>query len=133
MTSPTATGSRRRWLGLVLAVTLASIAALSPTGLETNAHRLLAIFLGIVTLWVTEALPIPVTALLVAPALTAAGIAPAKAAFAPYADPLLFLFVGGFFIARAMQRHGLDRRIAGSLLSLSAYAPVPGDSKVRSS
>ncbi|MEM6956917.1 MAG: SLC13 family permease [Myxococcota bacterium] len=102
---------------LGLAAGLFFILVASPTGLEPSAHRLLAIFAAIVVLWVSEALPIPVTALLIAPALVAANITTAKAAFAPYADPLLFLFVGGFFIARAMGRHRLDRRIASALLT----------------
>lgn len=97
---------------------------------EPKAHRLLVIFVAVVTLWVTEALPIPVTALLIAPALIGFGIAPSKEAFAPYSDPLLFLFVGGFFIARSMQRHGLDRRLANSLLTLSMVRTKPSRLRV---
>lgn len=89
----------------------------SPLELDSEAHRLAAVFVAVVILWVTEALPIAVTALLIAPLLVATGVTDAKSAFSPYADPLLFLFVGGFFLARAMARHGLDRRIAESLLA----------------
>lgn len=121
----------RREASIGLALLLALVAqrpfvadALGIEG-EPKAHRLLVIFVAVVTLWVTEALPIPVTALLIAPALIGFGIVGSKEAFAPYADPLLFLFVGGFFIARSMQRHGLDRRLANSLLSLSAVRAKP--------
>ena len=121
----------RREGGIGLALLLALIAqrpfVASALGIEGEplAQRLLIIFVAVVTLWVTEALPVPVTALLIAPALIGFGIVGSEAAFAPYADPLLFLFVGGFFIARSMQRHGLDRRLAGSLLSLSAVRAKP--------
>lgn len=98
---------------------------LAPLPLEPEAHRLAAIFAAVVIAWVTEALPIPVTALLIAPAMVLAGVTDAKTAFAPYADPLLFLFVGGFFIAKAMTRHGLDRRIAKALVSVPGVAGRP--------
>ena len=97
----------------------------APLPLEQNAHRLAAIFVAVVIAWVTEILPIAVTALLIAPAMVATGVTDPKTAFAPYADPLLFLFVGGFFIARAMTRHQLDRRIAMRILSVGAVRGKP--------
>jgi sodium-dependent dicarboxylate transporter 2/3/5 len=57
--------------------------------------------------------------------MIAAGVTDSRTAFAPYADPLIFLFIGGFFIARAMTRHGLDRRIARSLMSLRVVRGSP--------
>ena len=96
-----------------------------PLPLPVSAHHLLAIFVPVVVLWISEALPIPVTALLIAPAMIITGITDASTAFAPYADPLLFLFVGGFFIARAMSRHGLDQRLARALVSLPMIRGVP--------
>jgi len=103
-------------VGLFLAPLTFVILWLAPLGLDRPAHRLAAVFGATVILWVTEALPIAATALLIAPLMVATGVCDAKTAFAPYADPLLFLFVGGFFIARAMARHGLDHRIAASLV-----------------
>lgn len=116
---------RRRRIGLILAPSFATVALLSPIPWPETQTRLFAIFVAIVTLWVTEALPVAVTALLVAPLLIATGIADAKTAFAPYADPLLFLFVGGFFLARAMARHGLDQRLASRLTSFSMLQGRP--------
>ncbi len=103
--------------GLPAALLAALAVGLSPLPLEPQAQRLAAVFVAVVILWITEALPISVTAVLIAPLLVATGVTDTKTAFAPYADPLLFLFVGGFFIARAMARHGLDRRIAEALLA----------------
>ena len=81
-------------------------------GLSAEAHRLAAILATVVWLWVTEALPMPVTALLGASACVVLGVAEAKAVFAPFASPLMFLFIGSFFLSRAIFLHGLDRRLA---------------------
>lgn len=112
--------------GAWVALAGAAATALAPLPLDPVQQRLAAIFVAIVVLWVTEALPIAATALLVGPLLVAFDVAAPRAAFAPYADPLLFLFVGGFFIARAMTLHGLDRRIARGVVSLPGIRGVPG-------
>jgi sodium-dependent dicarboxylate transporter 2/3/5 len=116
---------KRATIGAVLAPAMALVLWLAPLPLDTQAHRLAAIFSAIIVLWVTEALPIAMTALLIAPALVITGIADAKTAFAPYADPLLFLFVGGFMIAKSMMVHGLDRRLALGLVSQPLIATSP--------
>ncbi len=105
----------RHRVGLWLTPALFFATWLAPLGLEPRAHRLAAIFAAVMAAWVTEVVPIYVTALLIGPAMIAAGVTDPKSAFAPYADPLIFLFIGGFFIARAMTRHGLDRRIASAM------------------
>ncbi len=89
-----------------------------PFELDPAARRLAAIFVAVIIAWVTELVPIAVTALLIGPAMIAAQVTDKKTAFAPYADPIIFLFIGGFFIARAMMRHGLDRRIAQAVMTL---------------
>ncbi|MDH5491057.1 MAG: SLC13 family permease [Myxococcales bacterium] len=106
----------RMW-GLVVAVSAGSYWLAD--SLAPNARALAAVFCAVVVLWISELLPLAVTALLVGPALVLLGITDAETAFAPYADPLLFLFVGGFFLAKAMARHGLDRRIARAIVGLS--------------
>jgi sodium-dependent dicarboxylate transporter 2/3/5 len=87
-------------------------------GLPGPAHRLAAVLAAVVVLWVTEALPLPVTALLGAAACVVLQVAPAKEVFAPFADPLMFLFIGAFILSRAIFLHGLDRRVAYAVLSL---------------
>ncbi|WP_216395834.1 SLC13 family permease [Arcanobacterium phocae] len=62
--------------------------------------------------WMTEAIPLPATALLPLVAFPAFGVVPIKAAAAPYASDTIFLFMGGFFLALTMQRWNLQRRIA---------------------
>lgn len=87
-------------------------------GLKPEAHRLAAVMAAVIVLWITEALPMPATALLGAAACVALRVAPAKEVFAPFADPLIFLFIGSFILARAIFLHALDRRVAYGVLTL---------------
>ena len=95
-------------------------------GLSPEPHRLAAIMGAVVVLWVTEALPLPVTALLGASACVVLEVAPAREVFAPFADPLMFLFIGAFILARGIFLHGLDRRVAYAVLSLPLVGARPG-------
>jgi sodium-dependent dicarboxylate transporter 2/3/5 len=81
---------------------------------------------AVVVLWVTEALPMPVTALLGAAACVVLRVADVKAVFAPFADQLMFLFIGSFIIARAIFLHRLDRRLAFGVMSLAWVGARPG-------
>jgi sodium-dependent dicarboxylate transporter 2/3/5 len=86
--------------------------------LSPEAQLLAPILVAVIVLWVTEALPLAVTALLGAVACVVAGVAPAKEVFRPFADPLIFLFIGSFLLAEAIRLHGLDRRLAYGVLSV---------------
>lgn len=98
---------------LFIAVYLAPLLPANP-----RAHRLLAVFLLIVVFWITECIPIPVTALMVPILITVFKIAPVQDAFSPFANPIIMLFLGSFILARAMCVHSLDRRLALSVLSV---------------
>jgi sodium-dependent dicarboxylate transporter 2/3/5 len=67
--------------------------------------------------WLTEALPLPVTALLGCALAVLLGIAPAATVLGAFGDPVIFLFIGSFMLARGLQVHGVDRRIAYTLLA----------------
>src|SRR5215210_2822499 len=109
----------RRASGLFLAPAVFVVLLLLPLpGLKPEAHRLAAVMAAVVVLWVTEALPLPVTALAGAAACVVLRVAPAKEVFAPFADPLMFLFIGSFILARAIFLNKLDRRLAFGVLSL---------------
>ena len=95
-------------------------------GLGTEAHRLAAVLGAVVVLWVSEALPLSATALLGAAACVVLGVAPAKEVFAPFADPLIFLFIGAFILARGIFVHHLDRRVAYRVLSIPWVGARPG-------
>lgn len=87
-----------------------------------EAHRLLAIFFLVVVWWVTESIPIPATALLIPVLITIFKVAPVKEAFAPFANPIIMLFLGSFVLARAMSVHSLDQKLAYSILSLKSIS-----------
>jgi sodium-dependent dicarboxylate transporter 2/3/5 len=109
---------RRRTGGLMLAPTVFLALLWSPSGgLSPEAHRLAAIMVMVVVLWVSEALPMAVTAVLGPMLAVVFGVAPARSVLAPFADPIIFLFIGSFMLAEAMFVHGVDRRIAFSALS----------------
>jgi sodium-dependent dicarboxylate transporter 2/3/5 len=109
----------RQRIGAVLALIVFVLVLATPMpGLSPAAHRLAAVLGVVIVLWVTEALPLAVTALLGAAACVILQVAPAKEVFAPFADPLMFLFIGAFILARAIFLHGLDRRLAYAVLSL---------------
>jgi solute carrier family 13 (sodium-dependent dicarboxylate transporter), member 2/3/5 len=109
----------RQRIGAVLAPAAFLLLLLLPLdGIPGPAQRLAAVLAAVVVLWVTEALPLPVTALLGAAACVLLQVAPAKEVFAPFADPLMFLFIGAFILSRAIFLHGLDRRVAYAVLSL---------------
>jgi sodium-dependent dicarboxylate transporter 2/3/5 len=73
--------------------------------------------------WVTEALPIPVTALVPIVAFPLTGVATINQAAAPYANPLIFHFLGGFMLALALERWKLHRRIALTILKQFGARP----------
>ena len=109
---------RRRTAGLLLAPVVLVAVLLAPTpGLSPQAHRLAAVMLTVILLWVSEALPMAVTAMLGPILAIVLQVAPARSALAPFADPIIFLFIGSFMIAEAMFVHGVDRRIAFTALS----------------
>ena len=87
-----------------------------------RAHDLLSIFLLIVVWWVTECIPIPITALLIPVFLTAFRICSVRDAFAPFTNPIIMLFLGSFVLARAMCVHGMDQKLAYSVLSFKGIA-----------
>jgi len=116
----------RQRTGLV-AAPITFVAVWLATGdLEPAAHRMAAILATVIVLWVTEAIPMAITAFLGVSAAVVLGVAPAQAAFAPFADPLVFLFVGTFILARAIFFHGLDRRFAFAILGLRGVGERPG-------
>lgn len=114
MSSFVLTANKRRIIGLAIGPVVAGlmISVGGPQGLDPTAWRVAALTVLMATWWVTEALPIPVTALLPALCLPLLGGASPEAAAAPYANPIIMLFLGGFLIAMAVQRWGLHRRIA---------------------
>jgi len=113
----------RKKIGFILGPLFFLAAYFSPV-LSDNprAHNLLAVFLLVVVWWVTECIPIPITALLIPVFITVFAISPVKEAFAPFANPIIMLFLGSFILARAMCVHALDQKLAFSVLSMKSIA-----------
>jgi sodium-dependent dicarboxylate transporter 2/3/5 len=79
----------------------------------------LALFVLIGGLWMTQALHLSVTALLVPLLAVLAGLMGVREALSSFANPIIFLFLGGFALAAALQRHGLDQALSGGVLRLA--------------
>ena len=116
----------RKLTGAVLGPLCAVLLWLIPIdGLSDQAHHMLAIMSLIAIWWITEPVAIPVTSVLGPTLCVVLGIAPIKDAFEQFANPMIFLFMGGFLLAKGMMVNGLDKRIAYGLLSMKWVGDSP--------
>ena len=84
----------------------------APPALGPVGWRVAAVAVLMASWWVTEVIPIPATSLLPLALFPLLGVGSIRESAAPYAHPLVFLFLGGFILALAMERWGLPKRIA---------------------
>jgi sodium-dependent dicarboxylate transporter 2/3/5 len=91
---------------------VATLATAAPEGLTQAGWHTLGAGAMMAALWISEILPFPVTALLPLVVFPAAGIATVEAAAAPFSNSVIYLFLGGIFIALAMESSNLHSRIA---------------------
>lgn len=104
---------KRQRIGLAVGSVLFLLLAFSPIpGIPEPVREMLAVTVLMASWWVSEAIPLAATALLPLLLFPVLGLASAAQAAAPYANHLIFLFLGGFMLAQAMQRWNLHRRIA---------------------
>ena len=116
----------RRGVGYFLAPAVFLVIFFFPfQDLKPEAHRLAAIMAAVIVLWLCETLPMTATALLGAAAAVVFQVADAKTVFAPFADPLIFLFIGSFILARALFVRHLDKRVAFTVLSWNVIGGRP--------
>ncbi len=95
-----------------------------PDGLSVDGWHTAGAAMLMAVFWITEPIPIPATALLPLVLFPLLGLAGGGEAAAPYASPIIYLFLGGFFIAAAMQRWDLHRRLALKLISAIGTKPT---------
>ena len=96
----------------------------SPEGLSRDAWCVAALSLLMATLWITEAIPLPATALLPIPLVPLLGLSTVQETVVSYSHPIIFLFMGGFIVALAMERWKLHQRIALLVLRFSGDRPA---------
>ncbi|WP_062197706.1 SLC13 family permease [Massilibacterium senegalense] len=110
----------RQWIGLILGPLLfiLTLFFFHPEGMTNEARGVLASTLWIATWWITEAIPIPVTSLLPIVLLPLTGALEIGSVTSAYGDGTIFLFLGGFILAIAMEKWGLHKRIALSIILL---------------
>ena len=107
-----------RPIGLVLGPLAVAFTALvsPPAGMAPGAWLVAGLVLWMAAWWMTEAVPLAVTALLPFVVLPLAGVSSADATASSYFSPILFLLLGGAFIALAIERTGLHRRLSLAIL-----------------
>ncbi|MBM0065736.1 SLC13 family permease [Alkalicoccobacillus gibsonii] len=107
-------------VGLILGPVLFLLTLLffQPDGLSFEGKAVLAVTLWVATWWITEAMPIPATSLLPIILLPLTGALESSAVASSYGNDIIFLFLGGFFIATAMEKWNLHKRLALLIISL---------------
>lgn len=102
---------------IALAITTAGLAASGPDQPATQAGMALFALAGM--LWLTEAIPLTFTALLIPLLAVVLGLDDVKGAISGFANPIIFLFLGGFALAAAMRKQGIDRWLASRVMALA--------------
>lgn len=117
--------TKRHKIGLVLGplVFLTVYFLPVPEGLTIEAWRVTAVGLLMAIWWVSEAIPIPATALLPIVLFPVLEVGTIREATTPFANPLIYLFMGGFVIALAMEHSKLHRRIALNIVRVVGTKP----------
>jgi solute carrier family 13 (sodium-dependent dicarboxylate transporter), member 2/3/5 len=98
--------------GIVLLLTLIVLLVPTPAGLSPEGHRALAVFVFTGSLLALEPVSLPIAALMVPVAQVTLGIASTPVAFETFSRPVVFLILASLFLAEALRKHGLTRRIA---------------------
>ena len=110
----------KRYLGMLAALLLCFLFFLiNPFGVNATANKVLAVAVLMVVLWVSEAIPMAAVALFPVVLFPMLGIAPIDATASSYANPVIFLFMGGFMLGLAIEKWGLHRRIALNIVKLT--------------
>jgi sodium-dependent dicarboxylate transporter 2/3/5 len=102
--------------GLVLLLTVVVLLIPRPEGLSPEGHRALAVFVFTGSILALEPVSLPIAALMVPVAQVALGVADTPQAFETFSRPVVFLILASLFLAEALRKHGLTRRLALSTI-----------------
>ncbi|MBL7943333.1 MAG: anion permease, partial [Flavobacteriales bacterium] len=109
----------RRWLWLALGPVLFLLMTVIPFGLPAKAAITLGVVLWMMTWWISEVVPMAVTSLLPLLLFPLFGILTVEQTASRYGNRFVYLFLGGFIIALAMEKWNLHRRLALSIINLT--------------
>ncbi|MFH1913778.1 MAG: DASS family sodium-coupled anion symporter [Pseudomonadota bacterium] len=126
MSADTVESGRGKIIGFFLGPIVFVLILILPTpeGMNPEAWRVAAVTALMAIWWITEAIPIPATSLMPIALFPTLGIMSSAASTAPYANHLIYLFMGGFFLAVTMERWNLHRRIALHTIRLVGTSPT---------
>ena len=106
-----------KYLILAIFVLFLSLVSPTPKGLSYSGQVVLGIFAFTIILWISEAIPIAVTSLLIFVLLSVLNVVEAKDAFLGFGNSVVFFLIGAFLLAAAIERHNLHLRVALTILS----------------
>ena len=115
--------SRKNLSFIVIAFAIVAIFSITayyevtPSGLPPAGQVMIGILLMAAVLWITEAIPLAVTGLLIMIMQPLLGVISAKDVFSSFGNEAVFFLIGAFILAAAIEKHGLHRRIALGFLS----------------
>ncbi len=111
-------------IGLIAGPLLfAALMYFKPFALTGGGNEVVAVFAWMLTWWVTEAVPLAVTGLLPMVLFSLTGVMTLNEAVVPYSNKIIYLFFGGFVLALGLEEHGLHRRIALKIISVTGVSP----------
>lgn len=111
---------RVKLIGLLAGIAVAALLfIINPFSIDPSANKILAVAGLMITWWISEALPMPVVALLPVVLFPLLKIATLEQTAAPYANPVIFLFMGGFMLGLAIEKWSLHRRIALNIVRIT--------------
>ncbi|MCC6970676.1 MAG: DASS family sodium-coupled anion symporter [Phycisphaerales bacterium] len=113
------------WTGMIAGPLLAAMTIwLLPADVAAPARIVAGVGVLMAVCWLTEALPVEATSLLPLAIFPVLGVAKFETVASPYASEQVFLFMGGFFLGRSMERWGLHERLALSVMSFTGSSPT---------
>ncbi len=114
---------RNAFIAIALFIVILSLILPTPAGLSRDGFIMLAILAMAIILWITEAIPIAATGLLILALQPLLGVADAKDVFASFGNKAVFFILASFMIAGAVEKYGLHKRMAIKFLKMFGKSP----------